>query len=48
AADAMNGNFGMLGFVIVGIFIVTWIGSTVVYKLKGYDNVVAAEPASDQ
>jgi high-affinity nickel permease len=36
AIGAINDNFGILGYVIIGIFAVSWIGSVAFYKLKGY------------
>ncbi len=36
---ALNGNFNMLGFVIIGIFISAWVGSMVVYRYKGLDKI---------
>ena len=39
AIGAINDNFGILGYIIIGIFLVAWIGSVVVYKLKGYDEL---------
>ncbi|WP_341316386.1 HoxN/HupN/NixA family nickel/cobalt transporter [Paraburkholderia sp. IMGN_8] len=39
--DTLNDNFGMLGYAIVGIFIVGWIVSALLYKLNGYDRDVA-------
>jgi nickel/cobalt transporter (NiCoT) family protein len=38
----INGNFGTLGFAIVGIFIAAWGTSTLIYKLKGYEKLDAA------
>jgi len=35
-------NFGTLGFLIVGLFLVSWIVSVLVYRLKGYDAIEAA------
>lgn len=35
--DAGN-NFNNLGFLIIGIFIVAWVISFVIYRIKGYDN----------
>jgi high-affinity nickel-transport protein len=28
-----------LGFVIIGVFVFSWIGSTLFYKLRGYDRI---------
>jgi len=38
----LNDNFGELGYVIVGIFVVAWIVSWVVYRVKGFDDIEAA------
>ncbi len=40
--DAVNEHFGMLGYAIVGIFIIGWLASSLLYKLKGYDRDVAS------
>jgi nickel/cobalt transporter (NiCoT) family protein len=37
-----NDNFGMLGFIIVGVFAASWILSVAVYKLLGYDDLTTA------
>ncbi|HEY4384258.1 MAG TPA: HoxN/HupN/NixA family nickel/cobalt transporter [Ktedonobacteraceae bacterium] len=34
-----NLDFGMLGGIIIGIFVVSWIVSTLIYKIKGYDAI---------
>ncbi len=38
-----NLNFGVLGGLIIGIFVLSWVISTVVYKIKGYDGIEATE-----
>ncbi len=35
----LNGNFNSLGFVIIGLFIVAWIGSVLVYRYRGYERI---------
>ena len=35
----LNDNFGTLGFVIIGVFALTWIGSAVFYRAKGLDRL---------
>lgn len=35
----LSGNFGTIGFVIVGLFIASWLISTAIYKLKKYDDI---------
>jgi nickel/cobalt transporter (NiCoT) family protein len=42
AAERLNGGFGALGFVIIGVFIASWLVSMLVYRLKGYDRIEAA------
>jgi nickel/cobalt transporter (NiCoT) family protein len=37
---SLNDNFGDLGFVIIGIFVLCWIISLLVYRAKGYDKIV--------
>ena len=39
AIGAINDNFGVLGYVIIGIFVLSWVGSVVFYNLKGYDEL---------
>ncbi len=34
---ALTSNFGRLGYLIVGIFAVSWVIAVIVYRLKGYD-----------
>lgn len=36
---ALNDNFGYLGFLIIAVFIAAWIGSIIVYRYKGLDNI---------
>jgi nickel/cobalt transporter (NiCoT) family protein len=39
AIGAINDNFGVLGYVIIGIFVLSWLGSVAVYKLRRYDEL---------
>ena len=39
AIGSLSGQFGTLGFIIVGIFIASWVISTVIYKVKRYDEI---------
>jgi len=43
AVAVLNDNFGMLGYLIVGLFIVAWGVSALVYRVKGYDSLEVAE-----
>lgn len=36
---ALNDNFGALGYLIIGIFAVSWLVSVAVYRLSGYDEI---------
>jgi len=36
---ALNNNFGALGYVIIGIFLVSWIVSVAIYRMRRYDEV---------
>ncbi len=37
--DLLNNNFGYIGFAIIGIFLVSWLASTILYRVKHYDDV---------
>jgi high-affinity nickel-transport protein len=45
--DMLNGNFNSLGFIIIGVFIVAWLGSVVVYRYKGYDALDVAHDKAE-
>ena len=47
SSASINDSFGMLGFLIIGIFVASWLVSMLVYRLKGYDLIETA-PASAQ
>ena len=42
AIGALNDNFGVLGYCIVGIFALAWLISAVVYRINGYDEIEAS------
>ncbi|MFN2449112.1 MAG: HoxN/HupN/NixA family nickel/cobalt transporter [Candidatus Baltobacteraceae bacterium] len=49
AAAGAGAQFGTLGFIVVGIFLGSWAVSTIVYKVKRYDELdLVAEPAGLQ
>jgi nickel/cobalt transporter (NiCoT) family protein len=37
AIGAINDNFGLLGYLIIGLFAISWAGSVAFYKFKRYD-----------
>ncbi len=39
AIGAINDNFGVLGYAIIAIFVLSWLGSVVFYSFKGYDDL---------
>jgi nickel/cobalt transporter (NiCoT) family protein len=41
---SLNENFGTLGFLIIGVFILCWFGSVIFYRAKGFDRLESAGP----
>jgi len=41
-----NLDFGFLGIVIIGIFVLSWVVSTIIYKVRRYDHI-EVKTASD-
>ena len=39
AIGSLNNNFGLLGYVIVGTFVVAWLVSYLIYRAKRYDEI---------
>ena len=39
AIGKLSTNFGVIGGVIIGLFVLSWIISTIIYKVKGYDDL---------
>ena len=37
----LNDNFGTFGFVVMGVFILSWIGSMIIYRVKGYERLTS-------
>ena len=42
----LNDDFGVLGYVIIALFVMSWIVSMLVYRVKGYDRLDAAAELS--
>jgi nickel/cobalt transporter (NiCoT) family protein len=36
---ALNDNFGNIGFVIIGVFILSWIVSWLIYRIRGFEQL---------
>jgi high-affinity nickel-transport protein len=43
---ALNDNFNSLGFIIIGLFIVAWVGSVIVYRYKRLDDIEVSDAAT--
>ena len=39
AVNSLNDNFGALGYLIIGIFAVSWMVSVLLYRFNGYDRL---------
>jgi nickel/cobalt transporter (NiCoT) family protein len=37
--DALNENFGSLGYLIIAIFVACWLISTAIYRFKRFDDM---------
>ena len=43
---SLNNNFGVVGFVIIGVFVASWAVSITIYRMKRYDEIeVSGSPA---
>jgi high-affinity nickel-transport protein len=40
----LNDNFGSLGYLIIAIFVVSWLVSVGIYRLRGFDRLDAPLP----
>jgi nickel/cobalt transporter (NiCoT) family protein len=39
---SLDDNIGALGFMIIGVFVLCWLGSVIVYRIKGFDQLDSA------
>jgi nickel/cobalt transporter (NiCoT) family protein len=47
AIGSLNNNFGVIGFVIIGVFVASWAISILIYRLNRYDEIeVNSDPAA--
>ena len=45
ALHSLSNNFGTIGFVVIGVFVASWLISTAIYRLRRYDELdVRAAP----
>jgi hypothetical protein len=47
-AVRLNDNFNDLGFIIIGVFILAWLVSFVIYRMKGYDELPVIQGIQNQ
>src|ERR1700753_2097273 len=45
AISNLHDNFGVLGYGIIVLFVVSWAVSYVIYRIKGYDTVPSLDPS---
>ncbi|WP_320534496.1 HoxN/HupN/NixA family nickel/cobalt transporter [Robbsia andropogonis] len=43
AIGSLNDNFGTLGYIIIGIFVLSWIASLVIYRMRRLDEVQTSQ-----
>jgi high-affinity nickel-transport protein len=36
---SLNNSFGFIGFVIIGVFVVSWAVSIIIYRMNRYDEI---------
>jgi len=39
AVNSLSDNFGTVGFVVIGVFVASWIISMIIYYVNGYDDI---------
>jgi high-affinity nickel-transport protein len=39
AIGTLNDQFGLLGFIIIGVFAFSWLASLLIYRLNRYDEI---------
>jgi nickel/cobalt transporter (NiCoT) family protein len=44
AIGRINDNFGVVGYAIIGIFVLSWLISTLIYRAKKYDDIEVSAP----
>jgi high-affinity nickel-transport protein len=44
---SLNDNFGALGFVIIGVFVLSWVGSVIIYRVKRFDRIGSTTTITD-
>ena len=37
--DSLNKNFGTLGFIVIAVFVASWLASILIYRMNRYDEI---------
>ncbi len=37
--SSLNNNFGTIGLILVGVFVVSWVASIIIYRLNRFDEI---------
>jgi high-affinity nickel-transport protein len=45
---SLKDNFGALGLIIIGVFVLSWVGSVVFYRINGFDRLEAPVAATSE
>jgi high-affinity nickel-transport protein len=45
---SLNDNFGVIGFAIVGVFVVSWAASIIIYRINRYDEIEVNTDPTDR
>ena len=45
---SLNENLGTLGFVIIGVVVLSWIASVIFYRVNGFDRLESTTPTLDE
>jgi high-affinity nickel-transport protein len=45
---AINDHFGTLGYIIIGVFVMSWILSLLLYRIKGYDRLDTGQSMTER
>jgi nickel/cobalt transporter (NiCoT) family protein len=45
--DSLNDNLGTLGFAIIGLFVLSWVVSVIIYRVKGFDRLEPTRVTTD-
>ncbi len=43
--EKVNDTFGSVGYLIIGVFVATWLGAALIYRVKRYDDLGGSEMA---